>query len=76
MCSPSPPLKAVVIDDVLRVGADLDAGSDTEDEVRWAGNHCCDIEEVIAGAALSDPSSEVGADRMENSPDENEGVLL
>jgi len=61
---------------VLSVGADLDAGSDTEDDARWAGDHCCDAEEVIAGAELSDPSSEVGADRREKSPDENEDVLL
>ena len=61
---------------MLSVGADLDAGSDTEDDPRWAGDHCCDTEAVIAGAALSDPSSEVGADRREKSPDEKEDVLL
>ena len=30
---------------------------------------------MIAGAVFSDPSSEVGADRREKSPDENEDVL-
>jgi len=69
-------LKVVAIDEVLSVGADLDAGIDTEGDARWAGDHWCDIDEVIAGAALSDPSSEVGADRREKSPDENEDVLL
>ena len=61
---------------MLNVGADRDAGRDTEDGDRWEEDHCCDTEEVIAGAVLSDPSSEVGADRREKSPDENEDVLL
>ena len=61
---------------MLKVGADRDAGSENEDADRWEGDHCCDTEEVIVGAALSDPSSEVGADRREKSPDENEDVLL
>ena len=61
---------------MLKVGADRDAGSDDEAAERWEGDHCCDTEEVIAGAAFSDPNSEVGADRREKSPDENEDVLL
>jgi hypothetical protein len=61
---------------VLKVGADRDAGSDNEDADRWDGDHCCDTEEVIVGEAFSDPNSEVGADRKENIPDENEDVLL
>jgi hypothetical protein len=69
-------LKVVVIDDVLSVGADRDAGSENENEDRWEGEDCCDTEEPIAGAGLSDPSSEVGADRMEKIPEENEAVLL
>ena len=39
-------------------------------------DHCCDTEEVIAGAALIEPSNEVGADRREKSPDEKEAVLV
>jgi hypothetical protein len=69
-------LKPVVIDDVLNVGAERDAGSENEDDGRWEGAHCCDTEEVIAGAALSEPSNEVGADRREKSPDEKEDVLV
>ena len=69
-------MKAVVIDDVLSVGADRDAGSENEDEDRWEGDHCCDTEEAIAGAGLRDPNSEVGADRIEKIPEENEEVLL
>ena len=76
MCSPSPPLKVVVIDGVLSVGADLDAGSDNKGDGRWEGDHCCDTEEAIAGAGLRDPNSEVGVDRREKSPEENEDVLL
>lgn len=64
------------MDEVLSVGADRDAGSDKEDADRWEGDHCCDTEDVIAGAALSDPSSEVGAERIDISPDEKEDVLL
>jgi hypothetical protein len=61
---------------VLNVGADRDAGRDDKDDGRWGGDHCCDTEEVIVGAALRDPSIEVGEDRIEKSPDENEDVLL
>lgn len=66
----------MVIDEVLSVGADRDAGSADGDDVRWAGDHCCDTEEVIVGVVLRDPSSEVGADRREKIPDENEDVLV
>lgn len=61
---------------MLSVGADRDAGSDNEDADRCEGDHCCDTEDVIVGGVLSDPSREVGADRREKSPDENEDVLV
>ena len=74
--NPSPPLKVVVIDGVLNVGAERDAGSDNEDCDRWEGAHCCDTEVVIVGEEFNDPKSELGADRSEKRPDEKEDVLL
>jgi hypothetical protein len=54
----------------------IEMPGDDKDDGRWGETIVVIPRKSLSGAALRDPSIEVGEDRIEKSPDENEDVLL